>query len=156
VLHPEKYLANEQPREVTIDAEEFGDEGWRLTAATPLGEVGVRGLLMAGVPSEEARRAAAGWGGDRTFLFEREGHAPLFVWKSVWDTARDAQEFFRAYNATLQPRATPGDAQAGESERVWREGGLVTRVRLEGEAVTVVRCAEQDAADALRLASEGR
>jgi hypothetical protein len=159
VLHPEKYLAGEAPREIEANAEGFADEGWRLTATTPLGEVGVRGLLMAGVQAEEAKRAAAGWGGDRSFVFEREGHAPLFVWKSVWDTSRDAQEFFRAYNAVLGLRGAPG-AASGESERVWREGGLVgglvTRVRLEGDAVTVVRCAEPDAEAALRLASEGR
>jgi hypothetical protein len=152
VLHPEKYLANEQPREVTIDAEEFADEGWRLTATTPLGEVGVRGLLMAGVSTEEARRAAAGWGGDRTFLFEREGHAPLFVWKTVWDTGRDAQEFFRAYNELLAGRAS-ASASEGDAERAWREGALVTRVRVEGDAVTVVRGAEADVADAFKLAA---
>ena len=155
VLHPEKYLAGEAPREVSAGLDRLADEGWRLAATTPLGEVGVRGLLMAGVTADEAKRAAAGWGGDRSFLFEREGRAPLFVWRSVWDTGQDAQEFFRAYNAALERRAAPGGAQAAESEREWREGGLVTRVRLEGDAVTVVRCAEADAADALRLASEG-
>jgi hypothetical protein len=155
ILHPEKYLAGETPREVEADVEGFADEGWGLTATTPLGEIGVRGLLMAGVTTEEARRAAAGWGGDRSFVFEREGRAPLFVWKTVWDTPRDAQEFFRAYNATLQRRAAAG-APSGESEREWREGGLVTRVRVEGDAVTVVRCAEPDAEAAFRLASENR
>ena len=145
VLHPEKYLSNEQPREVSVDAEGFADEGWRLTATTPLGEVGVRGLLMAGVPVEEARRAAAGWGGDRAFLFEREGRAPLFVWKTVWDTGRDAQEFFRAYNALLAGRAPAAPpAGAGDAERAWREGEVLTRVRVEGDAVTVVRGAGAD------------
>jgi hypothetical protein len=153
VLHPEKYLANESPRDVELGVEEFAEEGWRLTATTPLGEVGVRGLLMAGVHEEEAKRAAAGWGGDRSFLFERDAHAPLFVWKSVWDTGRDAQEFFRAYNTMLQQRAAPVASQANESERVWREGGLLTRVRLEGEAVTILRCAEVDEPEASRLAS---
>src|SRR5207237_9186725 len=94
VLHPEKYLSNEAPRDVELSDEGFADEGWQLTATTPLGEIGVRGLLMSGVTNEDAKRAAAGWGGDRTFLFEREGRAPLFVWKTVWDTGRDAQEFF--------------------------------------------------------------
>ena len=154
VLHPEKYLAGEQPREVSIDGEGFADEGWRLTAATPLGEVGVRGLLMAGVSTEEARRAAAGWGGDRTFLFEREGHAPLFVWKTVWDTGRDAQEFFRAYNALLGGRAAAASSE-GDSERAWREGAVRTRVRVEGDSVTVVRGAEADVSDAFKLASGG-
>jgi hypothetical protein len=157
VLHPEKYLAGEAPREVETNVEGFAGEGWHLTATTPLGEVGVRGLLMAGVQADEAKRAAAGWGGDRSSVFEREGHAPLFIWKSVWDTGRDAQEFFRAYNETLRQRAAPpGAARASESEREWREGSLVTRIRLEGDAVTVVRCAEADAEDALRLANENR
>ncbi|HEX7317964.1 MAG TPA: hypothetical protein VF297_28935 [Pyrinomonadaceae bacterium] len=156
VLHPEKYISGESPREIELDLEEFGDEGWRPVATTPLGEIGVRGLLLAGVNAEEARRAAAGWGGDRSFVFEREGRAPLFVWRTVWDTPRDAQEFFRAYNLLLQGRAAPASSTQAESEREWRDGGALTRVRLEGDAVTVVRGAEQDAAEALRLAARGR
>jgi hypothetical protein len=153
VLHPEKYLANEQPREVALDGEGFGEEGWRLTATTPLGEVGVRGLLLAGVSAEEARRAAAGWGGDRTFLFEREGHAPLFVWKTVWDKTTDAQEFFRAYNALLAGRASAASPTTeGDTERAWREGAVLTRVRVEGDAVTIVRGAEADVASAMPIA----
>jgi hypothetical protein len=152
VLHPEKYLSGESPREVELDLEGFGEEGWRPTATTPLGEIGVRGLLMAGVHTDEARRAAAGWGGDRSFIFEREGRAPLFVWRTVWDTPRDAQEFFRAYNQMLQQRAEPGAAAQDASEREWREGASLTRVRLEGDSVTIVRGAESDAADALGLA----
>jgi hypothetical protein len=150
VLHPEKYLAGETPREVETDVRAFADEGWRLTATTPLGEIGARGLLLAGVAVEEARRAAAGWGGDRSFVFEREGRPPLFVWKTVWDTTRDAQEFYRAYNEMSRQRAASvADAAA---ERVWREGESVTRVRIEGDSVTIVRGAEADSAEALRLA----
>ena len=156
VLHPEKYLSGESPREVELDLEEFADAGWRPTATTPLGEIGVRGLLMSGVTSDEAKRAAAGWGGDRSFVFEREGRAPLFVWRTLWDTPRDAQEFFRAYNQLLQRSAAPGPAALDESEREWRVGNALTRVRLEGDAVTVVRGAEQDAAEALKLATQGR
>ena len=151
ILHPEKYLAGEAPRDVELSDESFADEGWRLTATTPLGEIGVRGLLLAGVPVEEAKRAAAGWGGDRSFLFEQEGHAPLFVWKTVWDKQSDAQEFFKAYNALLQQRAT-AEAAEGEAERSWREGQVLTRVRVEGDSVTIVRGAEADVSDAMRLA----
>lgn len=156
VLHPEKYLSGESPREVDIDFEGFADEGWRPTATTPLGEIGVRGLLLAGVTADEARRAAAGWGGDRSYVFEREGRAPLFVWRTLWDTPRDAQEFFRAYNQMLQSRATPGAAPQVEFDREWREGATHTRVRLEGDAVTVVRGAESDAAEALQVALQNR
>src|SRR5687767_14183994 len=153
VLHPEKYLAGETPLEVELDAEGFADEGWRLQASTPLGEIGVRGLLLAGVSADEAKRAAAGWGGDRSFVFEREGRAPLFVWRTTWDTPRDAQEFFRAYNELLRGRAAPGPEGDSEGERAWREGERVTRVLLEGALVTVVRGAEADVSGALRLAA---
>jgi hypothetical protein len=152
VLHPEKYLSGETPREVEVDLDGFAERGWRATATTPLGEVGVRGLLLAGVSADEAKRAAAGWGGDRSFVFEREGHAPLFVWRTVWDTPRDAQEFFRAYNAMLRQRAAAAAPEQGESERLWREGDALTRVRLEGDAVAVVRGGEADTEEALGLA----
>jgi hypothetical protein len=150
VLHPEKYLANEQPREVELDFEGFTDEGWRLTATTPLGEVGVRGLLLAGLSAEDAKRAAAGWGGDRAFLFEREGRAPLFVWRTAWDKTTDAQEFFRAYNTLLQQRAST-EAAGSDAERAWRDAGLVTRVRVEGDTVTIVRGADSDVSETSRL-----
>jgi hypothetical protein len=153
VLHPEKYLSNELPRDVELNDEGFADEGWRLTATTPLGEVGVRGLLMSGVPVEDSKRAAAGWGGDRTFLFEQDGHAPLFVWKTVWDTTRDAQEFYAAYNALEGQRASSDTgAKTNDSERSWHEGASETRVHIEGDAVTIVRGADADVADGMKLA----
>jgi hypothetical protein len=139
-LHPEKYLANEQPREVEADFEGFADEGWRLTATTPLGEIGVRGLLMAGVAGEEAKRAAAGWGGDRAFVFEREGRAPLFVWKTAWDkTTRRAGVLPRLQRAAAAARRARRGRGATRPSAVWRDGALVTRVRIEGDSVTVVR-----------------
>ncbi|HEY0379196.1 MAG TPA: hypothetical protein VGC87_19930 [Pyrinomonadaceae bacterium] len=146
ILHPEKYDANEAPREVVLDESAFAANGWRMSASTPLGEIGVRGLLMAGVPQAEAARAAAGWGGDRAYLFEQAG-TPLFVWQTVWDKPVDAEEFFAAYNR-LRSRAgaKPVEAPAaGEvSQAVWREAGRTTIVRRRGDRVFVIRGAEQD------------
>jgi hypothetical protein len=160
VLHPEKYLSQEAPREVSFDSEAFAGNGWRAQAATPLGEIGVRGILLAGVNVEEARRAAAGWGGDSAVVFEREGRPALFVWKTAWDRPEDAQEFFRAYNALQRKRANGGasadaPSAADTSERRWTEGGgLLTLVRLEGDTVVIIRGAEEDAREALELASK--
>ncbi|HVF56966.1 MAG TPA: hypothetical protein VM934_12505 [Pyrinomonadaceae bacterium] len=156
VLHAEKYLSNEAPREVGVNEEAFAGGGWRMAAATPLGEIGVRGLLMAGNSVADARRAAAGWGGDRAFVFEREGRAPLFVWQTAWDRREDAQEFFRAYNALERKRggSDAGGALApgGDAQSMWREGGTLTLVRAEGDAVLVIRGAEADVAPALAMA----
>jgi hypothetical protein len=99
------------------------------------------------VPQAEAARAAAGGGGDRAYLFEKEGSAPLFVWQTVWDRPADAEEFFAAYNrlrsrAGAKPVESPA---AGEtSQAVWREAGRTTIVRRAGDAVLIIRGAEQD------------
>lgn len=147
ILHPEKYSANEAPREVLFDEAAFTAGGWRMSASTPLGEIGVRGLLMAGVSQTEAARAAAGWGGDRAYLFEKTGSAPLFVWQTVWDKTSDAEEFFAAYNrlrsrAGAKPVENPTAGEA--SQTVWREAGRITIVRRTGDAVLIIRGAEAD------------
>jgi hypothetical protein len=113
----------------------------------------VRGVLLAGVPAEEAARAAAGWGGDRSFLFEREGRAPLFVWKTVWDRAADAQEFFRSFNTLQRQRAAPeavAFTPAAAEQQTWREGETLTHVRLEGDTVLVLRGAPADIGEAVK------
>jgi hypothetical protein len=143
VLHPEKYLSQEPPRAVLIDDVTLTRDGWRAASSTTLGELGVRGLLLAGVVRQEAVRAAAGWGGDRASVFEREGRAPLFVWQTAWDTAADAREFFDAYNALRQQTAAPA-ATSDAREAAWREGSALTLVRVEGDAVLVVRGAAED------------
>lgn len=156
ILHPEKYAAGELPREVRLDEQGFSDAGWQNVTSTPLGEIGVRGLLMAGMPAETAMRAAAGWGGDRAYLFERQGSTPLFVWKTVWDRPTDGDEFFRAYNALEHRRdATPVGDQSGPDPNVqamWLDDGRSTLVRRDGDRVLVIRGAEADIQSALELA----
>ena len=160
ILHPEKYEAKEAPREVQLNVDAFAASGWQSTTSTPLGEIGVRGVLMAGVSDREATRAAAGWGGDRAFLFERAGSAaPLFVWKTVWDRPLDAAEFFSAYNSLVRGRR--GAQMTGESsgandasQIIWRESGRITIVRRAGDGVIIIRGAETDANTALELAQQ--
>jgi predicted small secreted protein len=146
ILHPEKYLATsgrDEPREASVNEEAFTERGWQTSASTPLGELGIRGLLMAGRSSNDAARAASGWGGDRAYLFEQTGRAPLFVWTTVWDRAEDAAEFYRAYTAgqgqTAQTGALPDEAQT-----LWRARGMTTFVFRSGDRVIVFRGAEAD------------
>ncbi|HEY0404686.1 MAG TPA: hypothetical protein VGC89_03095 [Pyrinomonadaceae bacterium] len=156
ILHPEKYVQNELPRAIRLDETAFTTSGWQSVASTPLGEIGVRGLLLEGVAEKDAVRAAAGWAGDRAYLFEREGGTPLFVWKTSWDKPSDADEFFNAYNA-LQHRPG-GGAQAGEKlsadEMLWRKAGRVTLLQRDGDSVVIIRGAEQDVNTALALATK--
>ena len=156
ILHPEKYFANELPRRAELNEESFAAEGWHMTASTPLGEIGIRGLLMNGVSERDAVRAAAGWGGDCAYLFERARHAPLFIWRTVWDKREDAQEFYHAYNDVQRRNAAPADtalSPRGELAMAWREGELLTLVRLHGDTVLILRGTEEDIAQAIQLIS---
>ncbi|HEX8653540.1 MAG TPA: hypothetical protein VF708_22170 [Pyrinomonadaceae bacterium] len=158
ILHPEKYAQGEALREVQVDEGAFAGSGWRAVTSTPLGEIGIRGLLMAGVADREATRAAAGWGGDRAYLFERtsEGSLPLFIWKTVWDRPVDAEEFFQTYNALQRRRNNlqVGNAlTSGEEARmIWREAGRTTLIHRAADSVIIVRGAESDLNAALELA----
>jgi hypothetical protein len=156
ILHPEKYAAGEMPRDVALDEAAFTKEGWQNVTSTPLGEIGVRGLLLAGMNREAALRAAAGWGGDRAFLFERPNSAPLFVWKTIWDKPSDALEFFRAYDALERQRGarhTDDASIAGESSLVkWSDGNRTTLAQLSGDRVLIIRGADADIQSALELA----
>ena len=155
ILHPEKYQAQEAPREVLIDEAAFNAAGWKSATSTPLGEIGVRGLLMAGVSDKDAVRAAAGWGGDRAYLFEKAGSAPLFVWKTVWDKATDAEEFFDAYNSLRRRRSTEVSGLTSTAKNAeqasWRDSGRLTLVRRTGDTVIVIRGSEADASAVFEL-----
>lgn len=155
VLHPEKYQQNEQPRAVSLDENAFAAAGWKSVTSTPLGEIGVRGLLMAGIPEKDAVRAASGWGGDRAFLFEKEGSAPLFVWKTIWDKLSDAVKFYDAYNALERHRNSVqvnASTSTDAAQIVWRDNGRLTIVQRAGDSVIVIRGAEADVNGALELA----
>lgn len=158
VLHPEKYAQNEAPLEIKVDASAFTASGWRSVASTPLGEIGVRGLLLEGVAEKEALRASAGWAGDSAHLFERDGGTPLFVWKTAWDKSLDAEEFFNAYNALQRGRSK---AQTGEKLGAGNNAGMIFRrrdgrttlVQRVGAEVIIIRGAEQDVNNALAIAA---
>jgi hypothetical protein len=154
VLHPEKYFAGEQPREASLDEARFTANGWRAAVSTPLGELGVRGLLLKSLTAAEATRAAAGWGGDRAYLFERDASTPLFVWKTRWDKPEDAAEFFRAYNTLCRKSGAQPDGSSSDPAQVlWRDAAQrLTLVRLDGDQVVVIRGAETDARGALEFA----
>jgi hypothetical protein len=73
VLHPEKFLAGEdRPQEVVLPDALDRVVTDTLIQENVLGEFGLRLLLEEYTTSEEAVRAAEGWGGDRFRVWRRE------------------------------------------------------------------------------------
>jgi hypothetical protein len=106
VLHPEKFFAGEEPRAVELPQ---GPPGARLLDEGVLGELLGRTLV-----GEGGESAAAGWGGDGFRVWDLSGRT-LLVYRSVWDTREDAQEFLTAARNAFRARYGAPTAQAGFS-----------------------------------------
>ena len=113
VLHPEKYLdGTDEPDEVELAEAQGTTPDFEGT----LGEFFIRVLLRDGASSQHAEMAAKGWGGDRYAVLDAERGYRL-VWRSRWDTKRDALEFEAALGAHFEKRF-PGEAlRLGRSGR---------------------------------------
>jgi hypothetical protein len=130
-----------------LNTSAYETAGWHLVNSSPLGEIGIKGLLMASMPEKIAARAAAGWGGDRAFLFENPKSEPLFVWKSIWDTDKDAEEFFDAYLTSLQKNALSPTVDRAKGTQVWKAtdaAGVPTYIERQGRNVVVVRGTQEN------------
>ena len=113
MLHPEKLRgeSREMPVEVALpDLLSALGPGWRLVRANAFGELGTWILLDGRLPKKQAsplgaaaetpaERAAAGWGGDRYAVYGAAGGETLVVWRTAWDSEKDASEFAEALGA---------------------------------------------------------
>jgi hypothetical protein len=111
LLHPEKLAAGRRDEPVKVAVPDLSASlgpGYASACENTLGEFETE-ILLEQTPTpcggaaacvERARRAAAGWGGDRYRAFEKSGAGTVVVWKTVWDTEQDAAEFEQALGAT--------------------------------------------------------
>ncbi len=107
VLHfREKYLdERDEPTPVTVpDCSTVIGEGWALVADDVLGELYTQVLFRRHLSFLRASRPSRGWDGDRLHLYRSDqgaGADCVLVWRSVWDSERDATEFENAYRKVL-------------------------------------------------------
>jgi hypothetical protein len=116
ILHPEKYLANEQPVAVSLDEKFLGDKSWKFIQKDTFGEFSLMNYFLEYLTEEQAKTAAAGWGGDSFALYSKGTADSLFVFKTLWDTEKDAREFFAAYIKSLDERYGSGIKAIGQNE----------------------------------------
>jgi hypothetical protein len=117
MLHPEKYLDQpDRPTHVALKGlSPLFSSGWKEIENNVLGELMVRVLFRRFFSEEEAAMMAQGWDGDRLVAFRREGEV-AFVWATVWDSAKDAEEFLRGYQHILSRKY--GDSGADFSATI--------------------------------------
>ncbi len=136
VLHPDKYFAREHPVAVARpDLATLLGPGWQRLTDDVQGEFGYRLILGEFLDEKQARRAAQGWGGDRSTLYEQPATGQLcLVQVTRWDNPASSQAFFEAYVARTmrrfperrfdraQPASTAAEAVTSEGVHIERRG----------------------------------
>ena len=97
ILHPQKYLAAENPRPVFIA---FHPRQEELFYSGVIGEYFLNVLLKDG---PEMTDVASGWGGDLFSLY-RHGDSRLLLWESLWDTPADCSRFAAEFQKFLEKK----------------------------------------------------
>jgi hypothetical protein len=105
IIHPEKYLASEEPIEVSLpDLPAVLGSGWTQLRTDVLGELDMRILLEQFSDPGAAARGAEGWAGDRFAFLENAAGQNALVLSTVWDDADEAGEFFNHFVGTVGRR----------------------------------------------------
>ena len=121
ILHPERYLAGDQPRVVSIPV--LGDTlgpGWRVPYEETMGEFLLRVYLANRLETGTSISAAAGWGGDQAVLYYNDASGEtLLVVRWVWDTPDDQGEFQQAYVRYAEERFAGAGEPTGVDTTCW-------------------------------------
>jgi len=143
ILHSEKYFAHEPVVKVALpDITNLlnrtvpQEPNWRRVDYDVNGEWGYYLILDEFLKAnDESKRAAAGWGGDRYAVYEGPNPGDVFIAQlSVWDSEKDAREFFEAYAKRTGLRyagSSRSEASANGTSNAWRtsEGSVVMNLR---------------------------
>jgi hypothetical protein len=140
VLHPEKYLdQKDEPIPVSLGR----PGGANVESAGQLGEFLIRVLLEPGLPQQDTLRAAEGWGGDRYAVWSGSDGNYHLLWRTVWDSEQDAEEFFQGLSRAVSLRfgSSPQRPDSSISHVVSIQGkdGSQSSVQWSGREVVLER-----------------
>jgi hypothetical protein len=151
ILHPEKYLAGEEPRPVFLNSllEAIGP-GWEQKGRSSFGEFGLQNLLLLGLSDdpEQVQKAAAGWGGDSFYFYQDEEGEQLLHIETRWDSGAEAFEFYASLVQAIQ-NLSDDDAPSEGAVRYRAEIGDVTwSTTYASDRVTLLVSTSRDAVEA--------
>jgi hypothetical protein len=128
ILHPERFL-HDRREPTAVDVPPLPPSDWALIGDNVLGEFGTRSVLQEGLSFIQAQLAAQGWAGDRYHVYERGTNGPTgLIWRTVWDSEPNAEQFEEAYGDLMKKRDPPSAARA--------------TVRRRGKSVTILQSAD--------------
>lgn len=154
IIHPERYLAGDDPVPIEIKAP-AALRGFTPARSTVWGEFGFDVFLRSqGVDGATAAEAAAGWGGDREMTLARADdkrpERAVGISRSEWDSEADAVEAFEAAEKALDHLVVGATIDhIGTKTRWLALDGTVTWIERRGPSLVMVIGAPAWSADAL-------
>ncbi|MGI8907243.1 MAG: hypothetical protein ACR2IE_12220 [Candidatus Sumerlaeaceae bacterium] len=106
ILHSDKYASGDLdlPTTVSIPAiQSILGKGWKRTMRCNWGEMQIKTLFEVWREWNKAKRVGEGWDGDQ-FVIYRKGEEYVYLWKTTWDTRKDATEFYDEYSELLRAK----------------------------------------------------
>jgi hypothetical protein len=115
LLHPEKWLSDEQPESIVVPGPPASDPS-KLVYHDVLGEQSLRLLFEEWMPRGDAAKAASDWAGDRVAVFGG-GDRWAVAWQLRFDTEQAAARAAIAMAQGVLKSASSNDAGAPVSRR---------------------------------------
>ncbi len=155
ILHPEKALQREHPVEVKIpDVSNILGKDWHKSEVNVQGEYGYYETMVEFLDKDQAKTAAAGWGGDQYAFYDLpDKDDSVLVGMTNWDTEKDAEEFFQAYRDRSLKRYSKakriGDEKSQTLFTVSTTEGMVL-IERRGQDVLIIEGGTDDQMKAIK------
>lgn len=140
VIHPDRYLAGDDPKSVTLpDITKTLGGSWTVAESGVMGEFDLLFFLAPGIGSRDAAVAAEGWGGDQ-FLLLKNSSTGKYALAALtrWDSEQDAIEFELGAADTIDSRDETNPTVAATDRAVWTAPGRAWYLSRRGSDVLLV------------------
>lgn len=162
ILHPEKYPDGKPVKVEMPDFLSILDSGWTELDNNVMGEWYSYLILTSGISpqfrldEESSKTATDGWGGDTYLYYASEDMSEyLFTWRSIWDSAKDAEEYYAAIRDYGQARWGIPNAESADSISWTSEtDGMITMRKNGSSILWLMSSSESISSDALSLIGE--
>jgi hypothetical protein len=153
ILHPEKYLARDEPTIVRLPplTDTLGT-GWHLVEAETLGEFQTGLYLAQQVDKETADQASAGWDGDQYAVYV-DGSDTVLVFATTWDSAQDRQEFVDAYIEYAVDKYGEPPTEKGFADILWEAADQVAHLSWKDTTALLILGPDLPTVEKLRAAT---
>ncbi|NKQ35479.1 MAG: hypothetical protein HF973_07670 [Chloroflexi bacterium] len=149
ILHPDRYLAGDEPQLVTLPplTDTLG-AGWTLMDEDVFGEFMLREYLQQQLSKQQVDTAVTGWGGDKYATYYNEtDDALVTVLRITWDTAQDSTEFAALY-PNYPVRLFNVAGEIGNGRECWQGDDVICLVQ-NGLETVIIRTPDMGTATAV-------